>query len=253
MLHLTKGHFSPWLRPDIVSSIITGTRNKDNMTGRMSGKKGRLPVTPLMLRTLKRNLKASKVSRMKKRLIWVVATWAWNGAFRIHEILLRNKTSFDITTDLTGKDVSRSTVTIGNTTTKCIRVHLKAPKEDKLQEGVTIDLFPIEGEAGWMCPIAAYEKWKADKGTKPSPNLPVFRQSDGSAYTGRDFNRDLGRLLGTEAASLGGTITSHSFRSGLASAMALAGYQDSEIMSIGDYTIIRATLQLGNVGILELI
>ena len=84
-----------------------------------------------------------------------------------------------------------------------------------------------------MCSVTAYEKWKADKTVKPSPNLPVFRRRDGTAYTGREFNRDLQRLLGEEATNLGGTITSHSFRSGLATAMAKAGYTDEEIMAIG--------------------
>ena len=50
---------------------------------------------------------------------------------------------------------------------------------------------------------------------------------------GKEFNRDLGRFLGSVAAAQGGTVTSHSFRSSIATCMASAGYSDSEIMSIG--------------------
>jgi hypothetical protein len=84
MLHITKGHFSPWLRPDVVSSIVTGAKNRDDLAKMMRGKVGELPVTPAMMKTLRLNLKSSNLGRTKKRLIWMTATsgleWSVQGA-----------------------------------------------------------------------------------------------------------------------------------------------------------------------------
>ena len=38
------------------------------------------------------------------------------------------------------------------------KIHLKAPKEQKLSKGVTVELFPTPGTE--FCPIKAYSKWK---------------------------------------------------------------------------------------------
>merc|ERR1712105_190598 len=75
--------------------------------------------------------------------------------------------------------------------------------------------------------------WKAERSVKRSALLPLLRRSWGANYTGKEFNRDLGRFLGSVTMAQGGTVTSHSFRSGIATSMALAGYTDSEIMSMG--------------------
>ena len=68
---------------------------------------------------------------------------------------------------------------------------------------------------------------------KHSALLPLLRLNTGANYTGKAFNRDLGRFLGKLAASQGGKVTSHSFRSGIATSMASAGYSDHEIMAMG--------------------
>ena len=153
----------------------------------------------------------------------MTATWAWSGAFRIHEILSKEKDTFDPTSTLLCKDVAYSNIVINGQNHKCIKVHLKNPKEGGLGAGINMDLFPATGDSSWMCPVSAYEKWKADSAVKPSLNLPMFRLRGGSSYTGREFNSDLNRLLEKEAGKLNGTITSHSFRQGLATAMAQAG------------------------------
>ena len=47
------------------------------------------------------------------------------------------------------------------------------------------------------------------------------------------FNRDLRRFLGGLALAQGGSVSSHSFRSGVATSMAAVGYSDQEIMAMG--------------------
>merc|ERR1711867_288719 len=105
MAHLTRGHFSPWIRLDVVKMMITGVQNKEQVMRRMEGKKGRLPITPIMLRTLRNRLIAAKMRTTKKRLIWLVASWCWSVAFRIHEILARDSMTFDPTSTLLSRDV----------------------------------------------------------------------------------------------------------------------------------------------------
>ena len=62
---------------------------------------------------------------------------------------------------------------------------------------------------------------------------PVFRNEDGSNYTGKEFNKDLKKLLGKLLDYNKGKILSYSFRSGLATMMAKCGYSDEDIMRTG--------------------
>ena len=64
-------------------------------------------------------------------------------------------------------------------------------------------------------------------------NIPLIRSRDGLNYAGYEFNRDLKRLLEGIVDYKEGAVTSHSFRAGLATWMARAGYSDEEIMLTG--------------------
>ena len=233
MAHLTRGHFSPWIRPDVVKMMITGVQNKEQVKRRMEGKKGRLPITPLMLRTLRDRLIAAKMRTMKKRLIWLVASWCWSGAFRIHEILAKDSMTFDPASTLLSRDVSLTTARVAGVQHEVVKIFLRHPKEQRLSAGVTIDLFEVIGEASWLCPVKAYRKWKEGSSMKPSTNLPLLRLNSGESYTGTAFNHDLKRFLGDMAEDMKGSVTSHSFRSGIATSMSQAGYSDEEIMAMG--------------------
>ena len=39
MAHMTRGHFSPWIRPDVVKLMVTGVHNRDQVRKRMEGRK----------------------------------------------------------------------------------------------------------------------------------------------------------------------------------------------------------------------
>lgn len=220
-VHLSRGEFAPWLLPEVVKSVITGAANRDQLRKRMEGKKGRLAVTPREMHILLDALKACKLPRHVKRLIWVSATWCFSGAFRVHEILSRSPRTFDPTVTLLGKDVNMSNVTVNGDTFRVVKVFLKHPKEMRLSAGVTIDLFEVRGEAAWLCPVSAFVQWKADKPLKPSPTLPLFRLKTGEGFTGRLLNSHLAVLLKKEAMKQGGSFSSHSFRAGLATASCL--------------------------------
>ena len=230
MIHMINGHFNTYLRPSIVTQIITGVKNMDNTLGRRLLKETRLPMTPELMRVLRTELKKSGMSRQKARLTWVVATWAWSGAFRIHETLSRKQKEFDPTCTLLAKDVTSTKLAIHGTTHDCIRIHLKSPKEEKLSNGVYIDLFPVIGSAGWMCPVQAFIKWRNEKTTKTSPNLPMFRTRTGEAYTGNAFNNDLRKLLSGNVSTVNGKITSHSFQKDMSKLYLVSGLHECTCM-----------------------
>ena len=114
-------------------------------------------------------------------------------------------------------------VKVGGIVHEVVKVLLRHPKEERLSAGVTIDLFQITGEASWLCPVKAYKKWREQKCNKLSTMLPLLRLGSGENYTGSNFNRDLRKFLGDVAQDLRGSVSSHSFRCGIATA---AGYSD---------------------------
>ena len=109
-------------------------------------------------------------------------------------------------------------------------IHLQSPKEDKLRQGVTVELF---GTGTVTCPIDAFKKWRKVRSGNTNKALPLFRCENGKCYTGNQFNKDIKSLLGQYINYDEKKYLSHSFRAGLASMMASAGYTDAEIMRQG--------------------
>ena len=107
---------------------------------------------------------------------------------------------------------------------------MKCPKEDKLQSGVTVELFATNTVT---CPVSAWLKWCKNTKVSQCPTKPAFRKEDGGCLTGNQFNKDIKSLLGTVINYDENKYLSHSFRAGLASMMAAAGYSDEEIMRQG--------------------
>ena len=109
-------------------------------------------------------------------------------------------------------------------------VHLKCPKEDRLQNGVTVELFATNT---LTCPVTAWEKWEKVSKISHSQTKPAFRKEDGGCMTGKQFNKDIKSVLGKVINYDENRYLSHSFRAGLASMMAASGYSDVEIMRQG--------------------
>ena len=230
LIHMKKGFFSPHLRPEIVGQIIRGACNRDQIKKRMQGKTGRLAMTPELMLKLKNRLAQSKMRLSKKRIIWAVSTISWAGALRIHEILSKHGDKFDPMTTLLASDITSTEAMVGDRKVKALKMVLKHPKEERLSAGVIIDLFAT---GDFMCPVKAHTDWLRDKVVNLSTLKPMYRLADGQAYTGAAFNKDLRNILKQDVDYEKSPVTAHSFRAGLATFMAKAGYEDSEIMKIG--------------------
>ena len=225
IVHLKKGVLPGNLRPDLAKAIVRG-----HAQVQMKTKIPRLPMTLPVMKLLKNLLTNSNMGMSKKRQLWAIACLAFHGSFRIHELLSRCEGTFDPTTTLLGADVRLVNTKVSGTAEKVLIIHLKCPKEDKLRLGVNVELFST---GTLTCPITAWTKWQQWDTLRLSPTKPVFRQENGKCMTGNLFNKELKALLGRHVNYDEKKYLSHSFRSGLASMMAAAGYSDEEIMRQG--------------------
>lgn len=230
MAHLRHGCYNTNLRPEIVTVLVTGMKQRDLLVDKLTGKTGRAAITVHLLRVIRSRLRRSQWPMWRKRLVWLVCSLAFNGSFRVHELLSRRPDEFDPTSTLLGRDVKFASNMVEGGVVRCAKLHLKAPKEVRLRQGIFVDLFPTDS---FLCPVTALAKYLHDPAMPIVEDRPFFRTLGGKGYTGRTFNADLKILLEGQVDYSAGTISSHSFRAGLATEMARVGYSDADIMTIG--------------------
>ena len=95
-------------------------------------------------------------------------------------------------------------------------------------------MFEVFSAGGAICPVQAYKKYTELVGVKRMDSA-VFRLPwSGEAYKHGRFNNDLKKLLGPHIRY--GTVSGHSFRAGLSSLMAGAGFKEEEVQMIGRWS-----------------
>ena len=188
----------------------------------------RLPITPAIMWKLWDALKAAKLPIMEKRLIWAVCTMLYAGSLRGGEVLGEEEKCFDENKTLLGKDVTIKEMCIGKEKVKVLIAKIKNPKEMAGRGFLNVEMFETKS---FTCPVKAVEKLRAARNEKQ--NEPFSIRAKGKILTISKFNKVLQVLLKDILKYEEGTISSHSFRSGVATAMARAGYQDNEIQRVG--------------------
>ena len=232
MQHLMRGYNNVNLRTEVVKLMLKGAANLDALKSRLQGKKSRRPVTWEIMMKIRSNLHWLNANKTWKRAVWLVCTLAFNGSFRIHELLARHKHSYSSQFDLLADNVKEKSMWVKGEERKFLQVFLANPKEEKLSEGIMVEVFEVMGDQKWMCPISAYRAY-VRTGSSGKGKTPLIRAEDGSNYTGKQFNQDIKILLKDDVDYSMGPITAHSFRAGLATMMAKAGFQDEEIQLTG--------------------
>ena len=106
MLHLRKGFDVSVLRPAIVSLLLKGSEHFEDIENKLNNKEKRIRVTLTVMKLLKRRIKKINWPETKKRLVWALRCVAWNGSFRIHELLSRKREEFDPICTLLEQDVN---------------------------------------------------------------------------------------------------------------------------------------------------
>ena len=230
-LHLISGHENPALRPGIVKMVLTGQNHLDKLKDSIENKSKRVAVTIPILKLIKKNLLKSEFAENRKNLIWSTATLAFSGGFRIHELLSRERLTFDPTSTLLGKDL----ILNENDKHPHFQILLKTQKTDRIGKNQIVEVF---GTDNFFCPIRAYKKYKRSlPKTGFSSQKPMFRTEDGKPYTGKMFNNDLKTLLSPVIDyKKMGKISSHSFRIGITTMLGQLGFSDKEIMAIGRWS-----------------
>ena len=230
-LHLINGHESPALRPGIVKLVLDGQNRMDKLADDLNKKSKRIAVTIPILKLIKKNLKKSNFSTTRKFLIWSISTLAFTGGFRIHEIIARERESFDPTTTLLGQDI------VLNEKDKYphLEVLLKTQKKDRIGRNEVVDVFKTDN---FFCPIKAFKKYmKSIEKIRFSSKKPIFRTEDGKSYTGKMFNTDLKILLSSVVDYENmGKVSSHSFRIGITTMLGQLGFSDQDIQAIGRWS-----------------
>ncbi len=156
-----------------------------------------------------------------------MATLAFAGAFRIHEILSKAESTFDPNFTLLGEDLTVSSKNRQET----LHVRLKCPKESRSAAATVVDVFENKSE---LCPVRAFRKWFSCKYREPQ--LPLFRFHNGTPLTGAKLNRIMKTFLDPYTDSSVGFFATHSFRIGIASMLGQLGFEDQDIMATGRWS-----------------
>jgi hypothetical protein len=214
MYHIAVGHHEPCLREPLVKLILKGQTNIDKLSDRLMGKGGKLPVTLKMIQIIQLGQGDVDWPMKEVRLFWALACLAWAGPFRIHELLSRNKTEVDMQTTLLWRDLNFGTLEVKGRTLKTLSVHVKSPKIDRVGNGDNIMVFQLDG---FICLIAALDRYRNMSKLSVGPTQPVFRLPKGWCFNGQEMNKRLTQLTTCLAKYLpGGRVTSHLFRAGVA-------------------------------------
>ena len=141
-----------------------------------------------MMKFFKKKLLTINWNLGKKLLFYAVATLAWNGSFRIHELLSKEARAFDPTVTLLWRDLKIEKVKIDDKQIGVVSVFLKSPKSDRIGAGQRVEVFET---GNFMCPYKALNKYIASLPMKIKGDQPVFRDETGECFTGRKLSKCL--------------------------------------------------------------
>ena len=225
--HLAQGLSCSTLRSPLINQIINGRKNQPLAT---TGK-NRLPATPTIMKIIKSALKNADLHKKRKLTIWAVCSIAFSGAFRAGELLTKYSTYYDPIFTLLKNDIREKSLTVNGSETRILQIQLKSEKCNKSGKATWIDLYQSDN---FLCPVKAYGKYKRSNSTDLWK--PAFLDEEGRHYTTRLFNADLKLLTQPGLDHLGGQISGHSFRAGLASMLGHLGFTDEEVKSSGRWS-----------------
>ena len=231
-LHMINGNSLEILRTPLVNLILEGRKHLDAIKGRNSCQNERLPVTPTILKLLKKLLKKSDLEKSDKAMVWTVCSPAFAGAMRIHELLAKWETTYDPNFTLLGRDLNLVEVQVEEETIEVLQIRIKCEKKDRVGCDTIVDVYQSNGE---LCPIRAYKKW-AKTSQDLEKDKPAFRDKTGRPFTGKRLNLLLKQLLEPHFDYKQGKISGHSFRSGLPSMMNNLGYTKEQIQAVGRWS-----------------
>ena len=232
MLHLVNGFDPASLRPNIVSLVLKGREHYEEAKATLEKKPKRVPVTVQVLKLILRKIKESEMTGEMKTRVWLICCLMWNASLRVSEVLCAQEREFDPLKTLCEGDIECEKIEVNpGKYTEILRYHIKSPKERRIGNGVKLEIFE---NGSFCCPVRAWKVWRAKVVLKKEK--PVFMDTERKCFTGKAFNKILGKLTSCLTEGTDGMIKSHSFRSGVATEMGRMGFSEQEIMAQGRWS-----------------
>jgi hypothetical protein len=189
----------------MVQTLIKGVENLELYSPKKES--GRKVMTLPLLRVLGHQIATSDWSPDSKLTVWCACVTAFFGSFRLGEMLSRLEFSFNPTEILMWDDIKFRK-------DGSVLIHVKIDK-CKNSGGSFVDLFPFECHG--CCPVESLKRMKKDKFKL---NSPVFMFANGKMLTQKILNSLIKQLLVPIFGDAAMSISGHSFRAGIASALA---------------------------------
>ena len=227
-IHLTLGLTPPMIRSELVNQLLSGKKKLDFCSNNSTPT--RLPITPNLLRLTKVAISKDSLNKVDMRSFWFLCTLGFFGSFRMGELLGSSTKTFDPNFTLLKKDIILNSTVINNKKLSFLEIRLKSSKCSPTNSTL-VDIYPTNND---ICPVKAFIKW--NKSSIVLPNSPAFQLSSGLLITKELFNKKLHIWLSDYIDPTIGVITGHSFRAGLVSILSSAGFQDSDLKSIGRWS-----------------
>ena len=222
-LHKLKGFTDFEVKDSLVDSILRGAANILLSSSNPPSNKRRVATLPIV-RHLGHRLNESGWSESTKQSIWSAALTAFFASARMGELLSPAEDSFDPTATLTWSCVKY----IQGEQDRFV-IHIRLPKTGS-KEGEFLDILPFPDKR--ICPVEALKRqFRIQRSVGLGrPQDPVFSFSPGKLLTPARFNSSLRVLLADICDFERDSITGHSFRAGIPSAVARC----PELMSSDD-------------------
>jgi hypothetical protein len=205
-VHRLHGYTKFEIKDQIVASILRGAEHVQMLEPVATGSRRRV-MTIQLLRHLGHRLAVSGWSAHTRQVLWSVCTLAFFTSARMGELLAPGEHDFDPASTLTWS---------------CIRfrpdnsflIHVRLPKS-AAKEGEFLDVF--EFPQFGCCPVAALKRLMAT--SNRAPGQPVFAFESGKFLTVQGLNIILKQLLADVVDPSRDSISCHSFRAAIPSAL----------------------------------
>jgi hypothetical protein len=208
--HKLKGYIGYEIKDNIVTGLLRGAGNK-LMAEPVAGSNKRRVMTMPLLRHLGHRLKQSGWSSFTQQVVWAACTLAFFTSARMGELLAPAEAGFDPASTLLWSCIKERP-------DGSFLVQVRLPKSAS-REGKYLDVFPFN--AYGCCPVAALKKLIAlnrDAGRLDS-GLPVFSFLSGKFLTVQGLNNILKQLFSDVIDPERDSISCHSFRAAVPSAL----------------------------------
>lgn len=207
----------------LLKAVLKGKENVEEP------RKQKVAMTPGLLLEIKRHIIRSSIPYVDKCTIWAVCTLMYSGSLRGGEAMGDQEETFDPRNILMEEDVRiKSLRLVDGRRVKMVSCKVRNPKELPGTREVEIEMFQTKNK---YCPVQAVEKLKEAR--RGNEGRPFASRSSGRIMTKAFLNKFIKEALQNVVDYEKWTVSSHSFRAGVATGMARAGYSDEEIQRQG--------------------